>query len=132
MHEIVEVTPSQAHRMLQSDPSAVLMDVRDPIEFAFVGHPTDAINVPYKFAPDMALNPEFLAHARQIVPDLSRPLFLLCRTGQRSLAAANVLKEAGYQRVINISEGFEGGLNSDQQRSTVNGWRFQGLPWKQS
>ena len=40
-----------------------------------------------------------------------KALFLICRSGVRSNAAAAVAVEAGYTRVFNISDGFEGDLN---------------------
>ena len=59
-------------------------------------------------------------------------LLMLCRSGVRSLAAGNVALEAGYQTVINISDGFEGDLDAGQQRGHLNGWRNAGLAWRQS
>ena len=32
----------------------------------------------------------------------------------------------------NILEGFEGDLNSQAQRGQRGGWRYRGLPWRQS
>jgi rhodanese-related sulfurtransferase len=48
------------------------------------------------------------------------------------MAAALVLQEAGYLNLTNIEEGFEGGIDDSKHRSTINGWRFHGLPWQQS
>jgi rhodanese-related sulfurtransferase len=59
-------------------------------------------------------------------------LLMLCRSGVRSLAAGNAASAAGYQTVINISDGFEGDLDADQQRGHLNGWRCAGLAWRQS
>jgi len=39
---------------------------------------------------------------------------------------------AGYQTVINISDGFEGDLDANQQRGHLSGWRNAGLAWRQS
>jgi rhodanese-related sulfurtransferase len=80
----------------------------------------------------MRPNPEFLDQVSQIVADKATPLFLLCRSGQRSLAAAKVLAEAGYTDLTNIEEGFEGPMDAAKHRNTVAGWRFHQLPWVQS
>ncbi|MGZ8215911.1 rhodanese-like domain-containing protein [Methylomagnum sp.] len=117
---------------LRTQPSAVLVDVRDPVEFSFVGHPVGAVNIPWKFAPDMRPNPEFVEQVRRVAPDAGTPVFLLCRSGQRSLDAANALAAAGYKNLVNIEAGFEGPLDGEKHRGTVGGWRFHGLPWKQS
>ena len=52
---------------------------------------------------------------------------MLCRSGVRSLAASNAVLAADYKTVINISDGFEGNLDADQQRGHLNGWRYAGL-----
>ena len=132
MTAIKSLAADAAHAALEADPRAVLIDVRDPVEFSFVGHPVGAVNVPWKFAPDMRPNPEFLDQVSQMAIDKATPLFLLCRSGQRSLAAANALAEAGYTDLTNIEEGFEGPMDQEKHRSNVAGWRFLGLPWVQS
>ena len=132
MTPIKSLAADAANAALEADPRAVLIDVRDPVEFSFVGHPVGAVNVPWKFAPDMRPNPEFVGQVSQIAADKATPLFLLCRSGQRSLAAANALAEAGYTDLTNIEEGFEGPMDADKHRSTVAGWRFLGLLWVQT
>lgn len=131
MTAIERVSPLAAKAILETTPGALLLDVRDPVEQSFVGHPPGAINVPWKFAPGLRDNPGFLDQVRRIAPDATTPLLLLCRSGQRSLAAAECLSAAGYSRVVNIEEGFEGPLDAERHRSTLGGWRFHGLPWVQ-
>ena len=132
MTTIQRLNSVEAHAALQEAPHAVLIDVRDPVEFSFVGHPAGALNVPWKFAPDMRSNPDFLDQVRQLVPNLATPLYLLCRSGQRSMAAAATLAEAGYTHLGNIEDGFEGPMDEHKHRGAVGGWRFHNLPWVQS
>jgi rhodanese-related sulfurtransferase len=58
-------------------------------------------------------------------------LFLMCRSGVRSLNAAKFLISCGYNYSFNVSDGFEGDKNNRSQRSTINGWAYHNLPWKQ-
>ena len=75
---------------------------------------------------DGTLNADFTRQPGSAVsPDTS--LLMLCRSGVRSLAASNAVLAAGYQTVINISDGFEGNLYVDQQCGHLNGWRYAGL-----
>jgi rhodanese-related sulfurtransferase len=53
---------------------------------------------------------------------------LICRSGDRSARAANLLADLGYTRVFSVFDGFEGDLSKEGRR-TVNGWRNAGLPW---
>lgn len=132
MTAIKRLTPPEAYAALQAGAAALLLDVRDPLEYSFIGHPVGAVNLPWKFAPDWRPNPEFLERARQLAPDPETPVFLLCRSGQRSWDAANALAAAGYRDLANIEEGFEGPLDGQKHRGTVGGWRCHGLPWEQS
>ena len=40
-------------------------------------------------------------------------------------------EQAGYNEVYNVLEGFEGDRDASEQRNKLNGWRVNGLPWKQ-
>jgi rhodanese-related sulfurtransferase len=129
---IENLDPKQAWDLLQQNPAAVLIDVRTAIEHSFVGYPPQAIHVAWKEFPGMQLNASFVEQVQQHVPDKSAPVLLLCRSGQRSVDAAHALAAAGYQRPINILEGFEGPLDENKHRGNLGGWRFHGLPWQQS
>ncbi|MFU8787953.1 MAG: rhodanese-like domain-containing protein [Methylobacter sp.] len=129
---IENLDPQQAWDLLQSNANAVLVDVRSRVEHAFVGHPPGALPIPWKEAPDWQLNPHFVAEVKQVVTNPNTPVLLLCRSGQRSLDAARALEQAGYQRLINIVDGFEGALDENRHRGNLGGWRFLGLPWQQS
>ncbi|MEI7795294.1 MAG: rhodanese-like domain-containing protein [Methylococcaceae bacterium] len=128
---IENLTPQQTWDFLQKNPAAILIDVRTRMEYLFVGHPPQAIHIPWIEAPKWQLNPDFVRHVSHDSPDLDTPIFLLCRCGQRSLDAAVALEQAGYTHLINITDGFEGLLDHNLQRGNLNGWRFSGFPWQQ-
>lgn len=129
---IENLTPKQSWILLQENSSAVMVDVRTKIEHSFVGHPPEAIHIAWKEFPDMQLNERFIDQVEEKVKNKNTPILLLCRSGQRSLAAAKALEDTGYTHLINILEGFEGSLNDKKHRGTINGWRFNNLPWMQS
>ncbi len=124
--------PKQSWALLQENPAAVMVDVRTAIEHSFVGHPPESIHIAWKEFPGMQLNEQFVDQVIEKVTDKSTPVLLLCRSGVRSVAAAKELEKAGYQKVINILEGFEGALDDAKHRGNIDGWRFHGLPWEQS
>lgn len=123
------VTPQEAWVLLESDDFA-LVDVRSSAEWQFVGVPDGALLIEYKIFPGMRINGEFLAQLAASIPKERKVLFL-CRSGARSHEAALVAHQAGYT-AYNILEGFEGDLDEECHRNTINGWKKQGLPWKQS
>lgn len=128
---IENLSPQQSWDLMQQNKSAILVDVRTQMEFAYVGHPLDAVNIPWKDLPSWEINPNFVNDVRKAAPATETPILLLCRSGQRSLAAARALEEAGYQNLINIVDGFEGPLDKNNHRGNLGGWRFCKLPWQQ-
>ncbi|MEY4592309.1 MAG: hypothetical protein RIR18_1204 [Pseudomonadota bacterium] len=124
-----DLTPAEAWEFLQASKNAVLVDVRTGAEQDFVGRILGVAEIPLRTYPGMVINPDFVAQVKAVVrPD--QVVMLLCRSGVRSVAAAQQLTDEGYSRAINILEGFEGDKNELGQRR-VNGWKMAGLPWSQ-
>ncbi|MDH5447090.1 MAG: rhodanese-like domain-containing protein [Gammaproteobacteria bacterium] len=136
--KVKTLTPIKASRLLQDDPKSLLVDVRSQMEFLFIGHPVGAINIAWIDEPDWNINPHFAAEVRKLVlggldhkSGHNVPILLICRSGKRSLEAGELLLKEGFHQVYNIEEGFEGELDDSHHRSTLGGWRFEGLPWEQ-
>lgn len=129
-----DVTPQQAWDTLREDPAAVLVDVRTRPEWAYVGGPDlsavgkGVVQVEWNSYPG-GRNERFLEELEGVPTDA--PVMFLCRSGVRSVAAADAAREAGWERTYNILEGFEGDLDADGHRGAT-GWRAGGLPWRQS
>ena len=89
-----DVLPTEAWAMLEAEPNAVLVDVRTLPEWHFVGRPDLS---PLGKQPGLAAwiqfpngtrNPAFVDQAMELAPDPEAPVLFLCRSGQRSRAAA--------------------------------------------
>ena len=124
-----DLTPELAWQWVQSG-QAVLVDVRTDAEREWVGFVPGALPLAWKQWPGMALNPEFDAGVKQAAAR-GQTLLMLCRSGVRSIAAANRATELGAT-AYNVLEGFEGDPNGDGHRGLLGGWRQRGLPWKQN
>ena len=124
-----DVSPQLAWAWVQAG-EAVLVDVRSDAERAWVGFVPGAQALAWKQWPGMAMNPAFDAGIQALGQD-GKKLVLLCRSGVRSVAAAQRATELGLQ-AYNILEGFEGDPDLSAQRGKLGGWRFHGLPWQQS
>ena len=122
------VPPELAWQWLQNG-EAVLVDVRTDAEREWVGKVPGAIAVAWKLWPGMALNASFDAQLLAAVPQ-GRKVVLLCRSGVRSVVAAQRATSLGLQ-AYNILEGFEGDVDGSGQRGNLGGWRLRGLPWHQ-
>ena len=135
----INLSPDEAHRMLEEHPQAVLVDIRSSMEFLFVGHPKGAVHVAWIDEPDWVVNPHFITEIRQLLlggasdgqDTPATPVILICRSGKRSIEAGKALLKDGLKAVYHVDEGFEGDLDENHHRSTKGGWRFRGLPWEQ-
>ena len=125
--------PRAAFALLEENSQAILLDCRTETEHMYVGHPAGAEHIGWQDGPDWVIDPEFSTKVKRLVKgDLSRPLFIICRSGRRSVDAGEALEAAGFSNVINVLDGFEGQLDDNYHRGTLGGWRFHGLPWFQS
>ena len=114
-NEPKELSPQQAYDLAAKDPSALLVDIRSDMEFLFVGHPKDAVNIAWIDEPDWTINPNFTAEVRKLIlggvasdSDDAVPVVLICRSGKRSMEAGNKLLEDGLSNIYSVKGGFEG------------------------
>lgn len=122
--------PPQSAWKLFSEGKAQLVDVRSAEERKFVGHVPNSLHVPWATGTSLTRNPRF---ARELETKASKDsvILLLCRSGKRSVLAAEVATKAGFTQVFNVLEGFEGEIDEHQHRGGADGWRFHQLPWVQ-
>lgn len=142
--QIDEMSPQETFDAIKADPSAVMVDVRTQAEWRLVGMPDlTAIGgqvwpVEWISFPSMQRNPEFWATLQEHAQgDLPERLFLICKSGSRSLAAAHYIvaeaEQAGLTvHCTNVAEGFEGDSNLDRHQGGSSGWKAHGLPWRQN
>jgi adenylyltransferase/sulfurtransferase len=94
---IPELAPAELKKRLDAGEAVAVVDVRDPDEYRD-GFIEGASNISRGFL-------EFRIGAT--VSDPTTPIVLYCQTGLRSVLAAKVLKELGYQNVLNLQGGFQ-------------------------
>lgn len=128
-----DLTPTEAWALLEADDAAVLVDVRTDGEWRAIGVPDapSAREVVFSqwVTSDGRPNPAFLGDlgAAGLEPGTARAVVFLCRSGQRSVAAARAATNAGLGPAYNVLDGFEGGLDAFGRRGAA-GWRAEGLP----
>ena len=122
----------EARRSEPPNAAPLFVDVRMEIESLYVGRPPGVVNIPWYEYPDLLPDPaRFVRLVQEEAEDRARTVLLICRSGKRTVEAGHALEAAGFSDVINILHGFEGELDEHFKRSTLNGWRFDGLPWEQ-
>ena len=137
------VTAAEAFEKWKAAPDTVkVIDVRTPEEYAFVGHPEMAWNIPVAFVTyqwkdgkteyGAKPNPDFVAGVKKLTKPTDT-LLLMCRSGGRSAMAVDQLAAAGFKVVYNITDGFEGDKVEDPEsvffgKRMRNGWK-NSAPW---
>ena len=132
---VEDIVPRQAWDMLRADPLAQVIDVRTPAEWHLVGLP-DAGEAGKQVHcicwqdPSGAVNEGFVDDLKAAGLQADQTLLFLCRSGVRSLAAAEAAQDAGYAASFNVANGFEGPPDRQGRRGMVAGWQADGLPWR--
>ena len=93
--------PPQVQALSSSpSPSRILIDVREPDEYA-AGYIPSAINIPLESAPDAWYLPadEFQDRFGVPKPESDTEVVFYCKAGIRSRTAAGMARQVGYQRV---------------------------------
>ena len=116
-----DVSPNEAW-ILFSNSSAFLVDVRTVEERISVGYVPESVHVAWATGNPLERNLNFVRELGSKVGKLDVILFL-CRSGKRSVAAADAVSRLGFKNVFNVTEGFEG------EPGLGNGWRSHDLPW---
>lgn len=142
------LSPHEVFDIVQAHPKQVLfIDIRTTPELQYVGWtPLIDKHIPWKINTRLwddkkrvfkkQANPEFIAVLEQTLQakglTTDSPVILICRSGNRSAKAADMLAKSGFTQVYNVVEGFEGDkakTGSTKGQRTVNGWKNAGLPW---
>lgn len=132
-----EITSAEAYEVLKSDPHAVLVDVRTTPEWQFVGVPDlrqlgkAPVFLSWQEYPQMATRSDFAEALAAKGVDPKAKVLVICRSGQRSRAAAIALTAKGFAAAYNVSDGFEGPLDDGGHRGHKTGWKAAELPWIQ-
>jgi len=86
------VAPEEALQRLESDEGIILLDVRTPEEYT-AGHIPGSQLIPLQTLEE---------EAPQQLNDKDAIIFVYCRSGRRSLEAAEILVELGYTQVYDL------------------------------
>ncbi len=113
--EVPGITPAEAQRRIEQDPSTLVVDVRDAADIPFTGIIPGAANISYgalTYKADQEV-PEEWRDAR--LQDRSRPIITTCVVGPLGALGAKLLRDMGFAQVAYIDGG-------------MVGWRNAGLP----
>lgn len=101
---IANVTIPELQQRLESDAAPILVDVRSPMEYQYEGHIAGARLLPL----------QVLQRRLSELPT-DQPIVCVCRSGNRSQVACEILAAAGFDNVANLGGG-------------MIAWQMAGLP----
>jgi rhodanese-related sulfurtransferase len=134
---IQNVAPTETWEALRANPDACLIDVRTDAEWNFVGVPDldpagkQTVLIAWQAYPTMQRNPSFTEDLKRVGLTPENHIYFICRSGARSMAAAEAAQAAGFPHVYNVADGFEGPVDAEGHRGSAGGWKAEGLPWRQ-
>ena len=116
---IKQIKSSEIKKFIESNPDTVLLDVRTEDEWNAVGKP-DTKDLGIKsFFITISQDPSFLENVKKNI-NKKKQVLVMCAAGGRSIIAANLLANEGYN-TLNVSDGFSGNGQDP-------GWKNLGLP----
>ncbi|MBW2609574.1 MAG: hypothetical protein JRC68_04420 [Deltaproteobacteria bacterium] len=160
--EVRNILSIEAYDMLNTVPDTYIIDVRTRAEYQFVGHLLNAYLFPYMFLSNSfakvdekykyQINQKNKAFIEEISKAFKKTdnLLIICRDGTKSALAAKDLVDAGFKKIFNVMDGFEGAefpTFEDNNRHKFYrqlakrhkiegfnhrrhyGWQYWGLPW---
>ncbi len=105
--EIINVNAKDFEKLLKKEAQPQLIDIRTPREFA-MGHIAGAKNINF-------YDPRFKENIEKAGLDKNKPIYLYCRSGNRSSRSLAVFESLGFKKIIHLMYG-------------INDWYRNGLP----
>jgi len=110
--DVREIMPWDLVERLVVNPDLLIVDVREPYEFDAM-HIADSLNVPRGIL-ESACEWDYEETIPELVRARERELVLVCRSGHRSVLAANSLLVLGYRDVASLKTGLRGWKDFEQ------------------
>ena len=90
----------------KKDNPPILLDIREPYEFDAM-HVKDSLNVPRGIL-ESACEYDFEETVPELVEAREKEIVVICRSGNRSIFAAEVMKNMGYKKAVSLKTGLRG------------------------
>ncbi len=116
---VEEIMPWDLSRSLAAGNKPVLLDVREPAEFAMLRIP-DSINVP-RGVLEQSCEWDYDETIPELAGGREQEIVVICRSGKRSVLAADMLLRMGFSNVVSLKTGVRGWNDFEQPMENENG-----------
>ena len=110
--QVREIMPWDLADRMQANPDVLVVDVREPEEYAAM-HIDGSLNVPRGIL-ESACEWDYEETVAELVRAREREIVVVCRSGYRSVLAANSMLLLGYRNVASLQTGLRGWKDFDQ------------------
>ena len=107
-----EIFPWDLEEKLQENPGLILLDIREPYEYDAM-HIKNSISIP-RGVLETACEYDFEETVPEIVDARDKEIIVICRSGNRSVFACDVMQQMGYTNVISLKTGLRGWSDYEQ------------------
>jgi len=114
-----ELFPWDLEEEQRNNPGLLLLDIREPYEFDAM-HIRGAINVPRGIL-ETACDYDYEETRPELVEARERDIVVICRSGKRSVLAADVMQQMGYLNIRSLKTGMRGWSDYEQEMVDGNG-----------
>jgi rhodanese-related sulfurtransferase len=109
---VKEIMPWDLSKQLASGSKPVLLDVREPAEFAML-HIPGSINVP-RGVLEQSCEWDYDETVPLLADGHGLEIVVICRSGKRSVLVADVMQQMGYTNVVSLRTGIRGWNDFEQ------------------
>lgn len=111
LSRVKEIMPWDLGRLIAAGNKLLLLDVREPSEFAVL-HIPDSINVP-RGVLEQSCEWDYDETMPELAAGREQEIVIICRSGKRSILAADTLLRMGYANVVSLKTGVRGWNDSE-------------------
>ncbi|HCI14492.1 MAG: sulfurtransferase [Gallionellales bacterium GWA2_60_142] len=116
---VKEIMPWDLSRALASGSKLLLLDVREPAEFAMLRIP-GSINVPRGIL-EQSCEWDYDETVPELAAGRDREIVVICRSGKRSVLAADTMLQMGFSNVVSLKTGVRGWNDFEQPMEDAAG-----------
>jgi len=116
---VEELFPWDLSELMEQGQHPMILDVREPYEFE-IAHIKDSINVPRGIL-ETACEYDYEETVPELVRARDQEIIVVCRSGNRSVLAADTMQRMGFQSVKSLKTGLKGWNEYEQVLFDSNG-----------
>jgi len=122
LSRVQEIMPWDLSRSLASGGKPILLDVREPAEFAALRIP-GSINAPRGIL-EQSCEWDYDETVPELAAGREREIVIICRSGKRSALAGDVMLKMGFVNIVSLGTGVRGWNDFEQPLEDASGNRI--------